>query len=169
MENNKKWFQITRLFTPTKPNSWKEELFFGSDEELIEKVSKDDFRAEYENRGIGHLVTYELTSDGKQLRRIDLALKYLKRVHFEPGDVVQVWHTEPLPGKKVGPKFQHGTIVLNVFTDSAGYQHLDIGIKTDLNFITSYETGEKLPSENNVHWCHPLRFHLVKKVEKKTE
>jgi hypothetical protein len=51
-------------------------------------------------------------------------------------------------------------IIEDIILDKAGNQHIHVGLKSDLNYITSYETREELPKGNIVHWCHPSRFKL---------
>lgn len=48
--------------------------------------------------------------------------------------------------------------VKGIVLDSAGNQHLDVGLKSDLNWVKSIETGEELPDGDKIHWCHPSRF-----------
>lgn len=56
-----------------------------------------------------------------------------------------------------GQNYQVNDIVL----DSQGNQHLDVGLKSQLNYVRSLETGENLPHGDTVHWCHPSRFELA--------
>lgn len=49
-------------------------------------------------------------------------------------------------------------IVKNVVLDRKGNQHLDVGLISEYNYISSKETGEELPSGDKIHWCHPSRF-----------
>lgn len=85
-------------------------------------------------------------------------------MNFEQGQQVRVVNNKPLaesgyaPDIKVGDEYP----ILNIVLDKKGNQHLDIGLKSKLNFITSIETGEELPNGHLVHWCHPSRFELIK-------
>lgn len=56
-----------------------------------------------------------------------------------------------------------GYTVNNIHLDGQGNQHLDVGLKLgELNYVSSFETREVLPSPDDEHWCHPSRFHHVK-------
>ena len=72
-------------------------------------------------------------------------------------------NAEPLEGNVYGPPLVAGEFYpLNeVILDSKGNQHYDVGLKSSLNYIRSYETKEELPRGNEVHWCHPSRFRQV--------
>lgn len=48
--------------------------------------------------------------------------------------------------------------IKEIILDAEGNQHLDVGLKSHLNYITSYETKEDLPRGKEIHWCHPSRF-----------
>lgn len=61
---------------------------------------------------------------------------------------------EEAPALRVGEKYPVKEIIL----DADGNQHLDVGLKSHLNYITSYETKEDLPRGKEIHWCHPSRF-----------
>lgn len=77
---------------------------------------------------------------------------------FITGDKVKVLFNSPLPGNDIAPDLKVGAHmeVFNVFTDAGGYDHIDVGLVRQCNFVTSFATGETLPG--NVHWCHPNRF-----------
>lgn len=82
---------------------------------------------------------------------------------FEVGQTVKALNNQPLKGKDkapplvVGEKYPIKSIVL----DKQQNQHLDVGLESTLNYITSFETGEELPDGDKIHWCHPSRFELV--------
>jgi hypothetical protein len=77
---------------------------------------------------------------------------------FTPGQKVKVIFTQLLPGKEVAPALTHGQAyeVKAVHTDSKGNQHIDVGLKMDVEFIKSFATDEMLPA--GIRWCHPNRF-----------
>jgi len=87
---------------------------------------------------------------------------------FAENQEVEVIKVDKLPGKEYAPKLVLGDKkqVKAICTDSKGNQHLDVGLRTELNYVTSHETGEELPKnlkvENGIqtitHWCHPSRF-----------
>ena len=82
---------------------------------------------------------------------------------FKIGDRVRVVKTHPLRGNDVAPTLKMGDEkeVLDICLDSKGYQHLDVGLKSSLNFVRSHETGEELERGKEIHWCHPSRFEFV--------
>jgi hypothetical protein len=81
---------------------------------------------------------------------------------FEVGQNVECINSSPLPGNEEGPNLKVGEIYLikEIVLDSAENQHLDVGLPSHLNYITSYETKEELPRGKEIHWCHPSRFEL---------
>lgn len=82
-----------------------------------------------------------------------------KRI-FKVGEEVTCINSAPLlnndiaPPLKVGQKYKIQEICL----DKEGNQHLHVGLKSDLNFVRSFETKENLPEGDKKHWCHPSRF-----------
>lgn len=82
-----------------------------------------------------------------------------KRI-FEVGEVVKAINIERLTGNDHAPKLElyKDYEILNICLDALNNQHLDVGLNSKLNFVTSYETGEQLPDGNKIHWCHPSRF-----------
>jgi len=85
---------------------------------------------------------------------------------FIIGDTVKCINVLPLPSKderheqKIAPPLELGKEypVKAIIHDSKGNPHLDVGLASMYNYITSYETGEDLPGGENIHWCHPSRF-----------
>lgn len=84
-----------------------------------------------------------------------------KRTHFELGDKLKCIFKNVLPGNTVGPDLKLGLEYpcKNIFVDSQGYQHLDVGITTEFEMIRSYATKEVLPG--GTAWVHPNRFVLI--------
>ncbi len=82
---------------------------------------------------------------------------------YTAGDKVRVIKTSILPGNEIAPPLTMGEerTVIEVIRDRQGNQHLDVGIKSEVNWVTSYETSEKLPKGDQIHWCHPSRFEKV--------
>lgn len=87
-----------------------------------------------------------------------------KKEIFNVGEHVRVINSNPLKGKEIAPPIVKGNTytVKQIVLDKDGNQHLDIGIVSNYNLITSWETGEKLPDGDKIHWCHPARFEKVK-------
>ena len=68
-----------------------------------------------------------------------------------------------LKGNTVKPPVVKGEkyTIQNIAIDRDGNQHLDVGLVSLYNYISSYETGEQLPSGHKIHWCHPSRFEKI--------
>lgn len=80
---------------------------------------------------------------------------------FSIGEPVICVNDQVLVGNEIGPPvtlYAHYDRINDIFVDSKGNQHLDVGIKSTIEFVTSYETGEKLPHSDKIWWCHPSRF-----------
>jgi hypothetical protein len=81
-------------------------------------------------------------------------------MEYQVGQLVICRLVGPLSTNTVAPpvemdkEYKIQAIVL----DKKGNQHLDVGLKSRYNYITSIETGEELPDGNKIHWCHPSRF-----------
>lgn len=90
---------------------------------------------------------------------------------FKEGQEVRVIMVDFLPNKENKPKLEMGEVrtIQEICLDSKGNQHLDVGLVSNLNYVTSHETGEELPNGDKIHWCHPSRFEAVKEEETKTE
>ena len=81
---------------------------------------------------------------------------------FKQDDIIICNNIEPLSGNEVAPPLTLGTEypVKGIVLDEKGNQHLDVGLKSNYNWVRSYETGELLPDGDVIHWCHPSRFTL---------
>lgn len=65
----------------------------------------------------------------------------------------------PVDGDKHPPLVEGDEYnVASIFVDAGNNEHWDVGLKSELNYITSFETGELLPDGDSVHWCNPVRF-----------
>lgn len=86
-----------------------------------------------------------------------------KKKSFEIGQSVKCVNTKPLGYNTIAPDLVHGDVypVKGIVLDSAGNQHLDVGLVSNLNWVKSIETGEELPDGDRIHWCHPSRFEHV--------
>ncbi len=87
----------------------------------------------------------------------------MAKVVFKVGDTVQVVNTKELEGNDNAPPVVMDAKypVEGITIDSAGNQHLDLGLKSTLNYVRSWETKEELPHGNKIHWVHPSRVILV--------
>lgn len=81
----------------------------------------------------------------------------------DKGGIIKCINTNPLPGNSIAPPLKLGEtyVVLQVIRDKKGNPHLDVGLKSEYNYISSYETKEQLQDGDKIHWCHPSRFKVV--------
>lgn len=88
-----------------------------------------------------------------------------KREIYTVGDKVRAINIHPFNGKDVAPPLivQEDYLVRAITMDRKGYQHLDVGLLSEYNYITSQETGEELRNGDKIHWCNPSRFIKIKK------
>ncbi len=79
------------------------------------------------------------------------------------GDKVRCINNKPLVGNSIAPYLIVGNeyTILDVVRDSGDNLHLDVGIVSKWNYISSYETKEHLINGDLIHWCHPSRFELI--------
>lgn len=87
---------------------------------------------------------------------------------MEIGIIVRIINDKPFPGKKIGPPIEKGQEypIKDIYWevskgDSPNYLHLDLGLLSEYNFITSQDTGEELPNGDRIHWVHPSRVEVV--------
>lgn len=87
-----------------------------------------------------------------------------KRVLFRVGDKVRCINIESLPDNDVAPPLilEEDYEVIGITLDTRDNQYLDVGLKSEYNFISSHETGEELKDGDEIHWCHPSRFIKLK-------
>lgn len=81
---------------------------------------------------------------------------------FKVGDSVICINEKPLSKTGFGPELTLGKTypVKKIYTEPAGFDHLDIGLITDFEVIRSLDTGVELP-KTGAAWCHPSRFNLA--------
>ena len=81
---------------------------------------------------------------------------------YKVGDTITCITNKPLNGNEVAPPLEEGKDyeVEEIFVDGKGNQHLHVGLKSEVNYVTSIETEETLPDSGvgGKHWCHPSRF-----------
>lgn len=82
---------------------------------------------------------------------------------FKKGDSVKVVNVDLLKGNDKKPELILGSKhnIEEIIEDSKGFQHIDVGLKSKLNYIRSFETKEELKDGDKIHWCHPSRFELI--------
>ena len=78
------------------------------------------------------------------------------------GDVLIALSNTPLAGNDKAPPLVIGDeyVLKNIIFDGKRNPHYDVGLKSDLNYVRSYETKMELPDGDLIHWCHPSRFKL---------
>jgi len=83
---------------------------------------------------------------------------------YEVDDIVRVINDAPLSGNKVAPPIVIGEEypIKNIVLDRQGNQHLDLGLISLYEYITSWETKEELPDGDRVHWVNPSRVIFIK-------
>lgn len=83
-----------------------------------------------------------------------------KRDTFKVGDKVRAINIKPFKNTNIAPPLteQEDYVVREITMDKKGYQHLDVGLPSEYNYITSQETGEELIKGAKIHWCNPSRF-----------
>lgn len=84
-------------------------------------------------------------------------------IKFTVNQKVKVVKTDPMSGNKVCPPLNLGEehSIKEIILDKEGNQHIDVGLFSEFNYITSFETKEELDRGDKIHWCHPSRFELV--------
>lgn len=72
-------------------------------------------------------------------------------------------NVEPLAGNDVAPPLELGVeyTLKSIVYDAEGNPHYDVGLKSEFNYIRSWETDEELDRGDKIHWCHPSRFEKV--------
>lgn len=81
---------------------------------------------------------------------------------FSVNDPVTCININFLPGNSKAPPLElHKEYRIKAIQlDKEGNQHLDVGLVSELEYVSSYETKEQLKDGHKIHWCHPSRFEL---------
>lgn len=78
---------------------------------------------------------------------------------------VRCINNKPLQGNDVAPPLEVGKEydLISTVSDKQNNPHYDVGLVSKFNYVTSRDTGEKLPNSSfgGIHWCHPSRFEIV--------
>ena len=76
-------------------------------------------------------------------------------------DTVLCINNKPLAGNDIAPPLKEGENypVTEIYTCGCGKQHIGVGLKAEVNYVTCYDCEEKMPL--TTHWCHPSRFEVV--------
>lgn len=80
------------------------------------------------------------------------------------GDKLLATNNKPLKGNDVAPSLIVGGEypAKQIYVCKCGQDHIDVGLKSKYNWITCYKCREELPDGAKIHWCHPIRFEIVK-------
>lgn len=83
--------------------------------------------------------------------------------HLQIGTQLVCIEINKLQGNQVAPPLKLGVTytLKGVVRDKKGNPHLDVGLVSEYNYISSYETKEELPDGDKIHWCHPSRFEVL--------
>jgi hypothetical protein len=79
------------------------------------------------------------------------------------GSKLKCVNSKPLQGNDVAPPLKEGETyeVKDIVIDSEGNPHLDVGLKSNYNYITSWNTKEELPDGDTIHLCALNRFEEI--------
>lgn len=82
------------------------------------------------------------------------------KTEFKVDETVLAVNNEPLEGNTKAPKLEVGKkyTIKGIIQDKEGNDHIDVGLVSELEYVTSWETKEELPDGDSIHWCHPSRF-----------
>jgi hypothetical protein len=92
---------------------------------------------------------------------------------IEIGNIVKCINSKPLEYTKniKNPQYTHEDEVAPPLTEGKEYpvtdihvcgcgkQHIGLGLKVNVSFVTCFDCEEKMPL--TTHWCHPSRFEVV--------
>lgn len=84
-------------------------------------------------------------------------------MEFKVGDVVKILNDAPLSGNTVAPPVVIGEEheVKGFIIDERGDQHIDLGLKSQYEYVSNWKTGVPLPDGDKIHWVHPSRLKLI--------
>lgn len=79
-------------------------------------------------------------------------------MEIKVGDRLICIFNQKLPSNDYAPELELGKeyICNDIYVEKGGIQHIGVGLPLTIGYVSSYVTGEKLPSTQ--HWCHPNRF-----------
>lgn len=88
---------------------------------------------------------------------------------FKVGETVKCIIEKALSSSGYGPnvKLNQTYIIKEIITTGKrketpeGYDHIDIGLPSEVGSVTCLETGDVIPRGETVAWCHPSRFETV--------
>lgn len=76
------------------------------------------------------------------------------------GQTIMCVKTIPLKGNDKAPDLEMGKeyTLQQIVYDRNQNPHFDVGVRSNVAYVTSWETQEELPDGDIIHWCHPSRF-----------
>jgi len=82
---------------------------------------------------------------------------------IEKDNKLKCVNIKPLTGNDVGPDLKDNVEyeAKEVYTCTCGQKHIDVGLKSNYNWIRCYNCQEELPRGREIHWAHPIRFEIV--------
>lgn len=85
------------------------------------------------------------------------------KTDFKVGQTIVCINDKKFPDKEVGPPLKEGQeyIVKEIITTAKGHDHLDVGLKSEYNYISCQEVHVNIPRGDEIHWCYPGRFKAV--------
>jgi hypothetical protein len=85
------------------------------------------------------------------------------KTDFIVGDKLKCINADRFPSKEVAPPLKVGEIyeLKEIITTVGHHDHLDVGLKSNYNYISCEKTGVQIPRGEFIHWCHPSRFEKI--------
>jgi len=86
---------------------------------------------------------------------------------LKTGDSVEVVFDDYFKGNEYKPDLKLGETkkILGTHTCKCGELHLNVGLLSDINYVSCYKCGEHLPNGNFIHWAHSSRFSLIENAD----
>ncbi len=84
-------------------------------------------------------------------------------MEIQVGNALKVIKVGNLPGHNKAPQLTMGELkeAKEVLTCKCGSKHIDVGLKSKLEFVSCFECKQELPRGSEIHWCHPSRFEII--------
>jgi hypothetical protein len=79
------------------------------------------------------------------------------------GDILTAKNIAPLEGNTIAPPLtlEEQYTAKKVYVCPCGQDHIDVGLKSEYNYIRCYSCKKEIPEGDSIHWCHPTRFAQV--------
>lgn len=87
----------------------------------------------------------------------------IHQTEIKENDQLTCVNTKALIGNDVGPPLKEEDYkAKQVYECACGQKHIDVGLKSNYNYVRCYNCEAELPNCREIHWCHPTRFVLKK-------